>query len=105
MKIVLAHSDLNYLKNLKIFFLSKGVTDIYAFSNGFNALTHIIQNHSNIVIIEEALPGLNAADIKKALIFKHIKPEFIILKPFKNIPPNKILSKIKTNFSLDKSTF
>ncbi|WP_298514060.1 hypothetical protein [uncultured Kordia sp.] len=105
MKIVLAHSDINYMKKLKIFFLNKGVTDIHAFSNGFNALSHIIKSRSNIVIIEETLPGLNATDIQNALVFKHLKPEIIILKPYRNIPPEKVISKIKSEFSLDKTTF
>ncbi len=102
MKIVLAHSDRNYTNTLKIFFLNKGVTNIHVFSDGFNALTHIIKNRSHIVIIEETLPGLNAADIKKALVFKHIKPEIVIVKSFNNMSPSKVLSKIKTEFNLNK---
>ncbi|MEM6720846.1 MAG: hypothetical protein AAF611_16060 [Bacteroidota bacterium] len=105
MKIVLAHSDESYTRHLKLYFLGKGVTDIHVFSNGFPALKHIIQNRSNIVIIEENLPGLNAEDIKSALIFKHIKPEIIIINAFQKIPPTTIMNKIKTQFSLDNSTF
>ncbi|MEM6722376.1 MAG: hypothetical protein AAF611_23825 [Bacteroidota bacterium] len=102
MKIVLAHSDTTYTRHLKIFFLEKGVTDIHIFSNGFPTLKHIIQHRSNIVIIEENLPGLNAEDIKSALIFKHIKPEIITISAFQKIPPSTIIKKIKTQFSLDK---
>lgn len=105
MKIVLAHSNQNYIDNLKVFFSNKGITNIHAFSDGFTALTHIIQNRSHIVIIEENLPGLNAMDIKNALVFKHLKPEIIILKRFNNISPNQILSKIKTQISMDMDKF
>lgn len=106
MKIVLAHSDKNYTDKLKIFFLNKGINNIHIFSDGFAALTHIIQNRSHIVIIEENLPGLNATDIKKALIYKHIKPEIIILQSSHKISPIAIVSRIKTQFSMnmDKST-
>ncbi len=104
MKIVLAHSDKKYTTHLKLYFLEKGVTDIHIFPDGFHTLKHIIQHRSNIVIIEENLPGLNAEDIKNALIFKHIKPEIIIIKAYQKTPPSIITKKIKTQFRLDIST-
>ncbi len=50
------------------------------FNEGFDALAHIIKNHSKLIIIEENLPNLNASDIKKALIFKGIKSRLVIIK-------------------------
>lgn len=77
-----------------------GITDIHIFYERFDALTQIIQNRSNIIMIEETLLGLNVNDIKNALIFKQIKSKIIIIKHFRKISPSKILTKIKTEFTL-----
>lgn len=104
MQIVLAHSNKNYVKDLESFFINEGIFDIYIFHEGFAALTHIIKNRSNIIIIEEELPGLNVKDIKKAFLYKHIKP-VLMIHISKRVSPKQMLAKIKSEFTLDKSFF
>ncbi|MCL6294521.1 hypothetical protein [Jejuia spongiicola] len=118
MQIVLAHSDKEYVEQLKIFFFKNGFTDIHIFYDGFEVLRHIIKNRNQLVIVEEELPGLNAADIKTALVFKRIRSKFLILgskdeigqkagivqsisySMSKDLSAKKIFSKLKTELKL-----
>ncbi|MEP1486868.1 MAG: hypothetical protein ABJL44_18015 [Algibacter sp.] len=119
MQIVLAHSNKEYVEQFKLFFFKNGFTNIHVFYDGFEALSHIIRNRSQLVILEEELPGLNAADMKMALTFKGIKSKFVILGSkdikchktcivqsisyniIKGFPAKKIFSKLKTELMLN----
>ncbi|WP_299114091.1 hypothetical protein [uncultured Winogradskyella sp.] len=80
MQILLAHSDKKYANKLKKELLNKNFKDIHEFDDGFAALSYIIQNYCEFIIIEENLPNLNATDIQRALLFKGIKTKFLIVK-------------------------
>ncbi len=80
MQIVLAHSNKKYTNKLKNGILKKHLKNVQVFDDGFKALAYIIQNYSELIIVEEDLPNLSAEDIQNALIFKGIKSKLLILK-------------------------
>lgn len=85
MQIVISHSNHTYVREIKEFFIRQGVKSIQVFNNGFKTLQYIIENDSKLILIEEELSGLNAEDIKKALLFKGIKSMVITIKSEKEI--------------------
>lgn len=119
MRILLAHSNKEYVEQLKTSFLKNNFTDIHIAFNGFEALTYIIQNHNQLVIVEEKLPGLNAKDIINALVFKRIKSKLVILgskdligqkvgiiqsvsyNVSKNLSARRLFAKLKSELVLD----
>ncbi|CAM1344883.1 hypothetical protein [Tenacibaculum amylolyticum] len=85
MQIVISHSNHTYVREIKELLIKQGAESIQVFNNGFKTLQYIIENYSKLILIEEELPGLNAKDIKKALLFKGIKSMVITIKSEKEI--------------------
>ncbi|GGI56415.1 hypothetical protein [Winogradskyella haliclonae] len=59
--------------------LEHNFNNIVIYHKGFEALEYVISKRPRLVIIESKLPELSANDIIKAIKFKGIKSNFIVL--------------------------
>lgn len=80
-QILIAHKNEAYTKTLVKMLKSKGLEGVLVADNGFKALEYIIKFKPVIILIDIDLPGLQPADIEKAMRFKRIKSKLLIIKP------------------------